>query len=112
LLAKYGPLPIFIPDFSNLQIVEGINMTERLTPPYSVRISPTFGIALGNAFDHATTSFSSNIESISCSAAGVVEGFNIQYSDGTYVEANAGLAPASSLVTLLPGEYVNGISGE
>jgi hypothetical protein len=112
LLAKYGPLPIFIPDFANLQIVQGLNMTERLTPPYGVRISPTFGIALGDTFKHNTTSFSSEITSISCAAAGAVGAFNFQYTDGTYIEANAGTAPTSSAVPLLPEEYINGVSGE
>jgi hypothetical protein len=112
LLAKYGPLPIFIPDFANLQIAEGVNMTERLTPPYSVRTSPIFGIALGNAFKRENPSFSSEIESFSCAAAGVVEVFNFQYTDGTYIEANAGRAPASSVVTLLPEEHINGVSGK
>ncbi|KAF7333798.1 Threonine--tRNA ligase [Mycena venus] len=106
-----APLPIFIPDFANLQIAQGVNMTERLTPPYSIRTSPTFGIALGNAFKHETPSFSSELESFSCAAAGAVEAFNFQYTDGTYIEANAGGAPASSVVTLLPEEHVTGVSG-
>jgi hypothetical protein len=112
LLAKYGPLPIFIPDFANLQIAQGINMTERLTPPYSVRTSPTLGIALGDTFKHETPSFASELESFSCAAAGAVEVFNFQYTDGRHIEANAGRAPASSIVTLLPEEHVNGVSGK
>ena len=112
MFAKYGPLPIFIPDFANLQIVQGQNMTERLTPPYGVRISPTFGLALGEHFKHDTPSFSSEIKSISCAAAGRVGAFNFQYTGGTYIEANTGTAPANSTVALLPEEHITGVSGE
>ncbi|RDB30353.1 hypothetical protein Hypma_007192 [Hypsizygus marmoreus] len=106
--AKYGEIPRFFPDFSNLVILNQSVSSLRNTQ-YKVQTSPIFGLALGEPFDYNAT-FTAHIDTVLCSAGATLTSLRFKYSTGASVNGGSDDQKVAA-TTILKPEYITKISG-
>lgn len=108
--ARYGEIPSFFPDFSNLVILNQSVSSLRNTQ-YKIQLSPIFGFAVGEPFDFNAT-VTSHIDTVICSTASAnLSSFQFQYRTGIHVKGGSDDEVDVTTFSLSAAEYITEISG-